>query len=179
MKRRDCDEEYIEGSTRTFGKMIKEHLKAHSLICGHHSTTGHTTTLDNFNIVGREGQYFARPIKGSIFIRVKNPTLKRNIVKYKPPHMWNRVLFSLSPPVSRLGNIQRLGAFMTTSQCPAFLNTPVSFIHTLQEVRTAAFFSTTTCVKNATQSWITLRLISPHVTSLKFCVQINDAEKPA
>ena len=51
---------YIGESSRTFGKSFKEHLKAPSPI---HSTTDHTTTLDNFNLVGREGQDFSMPIK--------------------------------------------------------------------------------------------------------------------
>ena len=41
-------------SAITFGERFKEHLKAPPPIYGYHNTTGHTTTLDNFHIVGRE-----------------------------------------------------------------------------------------------------------------------------
>ena len=36
----------------------------------------------------------ARTIKGSIYIRVNNPTLNRNVSKYNIHHIWDRVLFS-------------------------------------------------------------------------------------
>ena len=51
-----CDEEYIGETARTFGERFKEHLKAPSPIYDHSNITGHSTTLDNFSIVGREKQ---------------------------------------------------------------------------------------------------------------------------
>ena len=36
----------------------------------------------------------ARNIKESIFIRVNNPTLNRNIGKFNLPHIWDRVLLN-------------------------------------------------------------------------------------
>ena len=54
--RLECDEEYIGETARTFGERFKEHLKAPSPIHDHSNTTGHSTTLDNFSIVGREEQ---------------------------------------------------------------------------------------------------------------------------
>ena len=51
----ECDEEYIWESSRTFRQRFKEHLKLPSAIYDHFSTTGHTTTLENFSRVGREG----------------------------------------------------------------------------------------------------------------------------
>ena len=68
----ECDDAYIEGSARTFGERFKKHLTAPSSTYSHQATIGHPTTLDNFSIVGREGQGFARTIKESIFIRVTN-----------------------------------------------------------------------------------------------------------
>ena len=40
----------------------------------------------------REGHSLARNIIESIFIRVNNPTLNRNIGKFNLPHIWDRVL---------------------------------------------------------------------------------------
>ena len=56
--RLDCNEVYIGESSRTLSERFKkEHLKVHSPIYGHHSSTGHTTTLDNCKIVDREGHF--------------------------------------------------------------------------------------------------------------------------
>ena len=48
----ECDEEYIGGSSRTFGERFKEHQKAPSPIFDHYNTTGHKISLENFDIVG-------------------------------------------------------------------------------------------------------------------------------
>ena len=84
----DCNEECIGESGRTFGERYKEHLKAPSPIFLHQSNSGHVTTLDNFKIIGREDNSLARTIKESMYIRVNNPTLNRNIGKYNLPHIW-------------------------------------------------------------------------------------------
>ena len=52
--RLECDEEYIGETARAFGDRFKEHLKAPSPIYDHSNTTGHTTNINNFSIVGRE-----------------------------------------------------------------------------------------------------------------------------
>ena len=92
--RLECDEEYIGETARTFGERFKEHLKAHSPIHDHSNTTGHTTTLENLSIVGREEQNLSRLIKESMFIRVNNPSLNRNISKYHLPHIWDDILIN-------------------------------------------------------------------------------------
>ena len=46
------------------------------------SRTGHITSVEDFNIGRREGNNFARTIKESIYMRVNNPILNRNIGKY-------------------------------------------------------------------------------------------------
>ena len=86
--------EYIE--ERTFEERYKEHLKAPSPINGHQSTTGHQTTMENFSILGRKGHGFARMIKESIYTRVNNPTLNKNIGKYNLPHIWDGVTVNTS-----------------------------------------------------------------------------------
>ena len=91
----DCDEEYIGESGRTFAERYKEHLKAPSPIFLHQNSTGHTTTLNNFKIIAREDNSLARTIRESIYIRVNNPTLNRNIGKYNLPHIWDKILFSI------------------------------------------------------------------------------------
>ena len=86
----DCDEEYIRESARTFGKRFKEHFKA-----PHQNSSGHKTSMENFQILGREENSMARTIKEAMYIRVNNPTLNRNIGKYNLPHIWDRVLFTI------------------------------------------------------------------------------------
>ena len=90
--RLECDEEYIGETSRTFGERFREHLKAPSPIHDHSNTSGHTTTLDNFKVVGREEQNLSRLIKESMYIRVNGPSLNKNIGKYHLPHIWDEVL---------------------------------------------------------------------------------------
>ena len=90
----ECDEEYIGETARTFGERFNEHLKAPSTIYDPSNITGHTTNLNNFSIVGREEQNLSRLIKESMFIRVNNPSLNKNIGKYHLPHIWDEVLIN-------------------------------------------------------------------------------------
>ena len=92
--RLECDEEYIGETARTFGERYKEHLKAPSPIYDHYNISGHNITLNNFSIVGREEQNLSRLIKESVFIRVNNPSLNKNIGKYHLPHIWDEVLIN-------------------------------------------------------------------------------------
>ena len=92
--RLECDEEYIGETARTFGERLKEHLKAPSPIYDHSNITGHTADINNFSIVGREEQNLSRLIKESMFIRVNNPSLNKNIGKYHLPHVWDEVLIN-------------------------------------------------------------------------------------
>ena len=92
----DCDEEYIEESSRVFGERFRKHQKAPSPIFDHFNTTSHNITIDNFSIVGREDQNLNRAIKEALFIMVNNPSLNRNIGKFHLPHIWDEVLFNTS-----------------------------------------------------------------------------------
>ena len=92
--RLECDEEYIGETARTFGERLKEHLKAPSPIYDHRNTTGHNANINNFSKVGREEQNLSRLIKESMFIRVNNPSLNKNIGKYHLPHVWDEVLIN-------------------------------------------------------------------------------------
>ena len=89
-----CDKEYIGETSWTLGARYKEHLKEPSPIHVHNIQTGHNTTPENFNIIGREEHGLATTVKESIYIRVNNPTLDRNICKYNLHHIWDRVLLS-------------------------------------------------------------------------------------
>ena len=63
-----CDDEYIKETSRTFGEQFKEHLKDPSPINHHSNDTGHPTSQNNFQIIGREGHGLARNIKESILL---------------------------------------------------------------------------------------------------------------
>ena len=92
----ECDEEYIGESSRTFGERFKEHQKAPSPIFDHYNITGHSISIENFNIVGREDQNFMRAIKEALYIRVSNQSLNRNIGRYYLPYIWDEVLLNIS-----------------------------------------------------------------------------------
>ena len=75
----NCGKEYIGESSRSFGKRLREYMKAPSPIIDHQSNSHHITSIENFEIIGREGNNMTRDIKEAIYIRVNNPTLNRNI----------------------------------------------------------------------------------------------------
>ena len=95
-----CNEEYIGETSRTLGERYKEHLKEPSPIHACSTQTGHNTTPDNLNIIGREDHGLAWTIKESIYISVNNLTLNRNIGKNNLNHIWDRVL--LNTPTLKL-----------------------------------------------------------------------------
>ena len=66
--RTECDDEYTGESARTFEKRYREHLKAPSPIFEHNNATGHTASVENFKIIGRERHGMARTIKEAIYI---------------------------------------------------------------------------------------------------------------
>ena len=76
-----------------YHSFCREHLKEPSPSHAHSIQTGHNANEDNFNILGREDQGLTRLIK-SIYIRVNNPTLNRDIGKFSLSHIWDRVLFN-------------------------------------------------------------------------------------
>ena len=84
-----CDNEYIGETSRTSGERFKEHLKEPFPIHHHSINTCHPTTQHHFQIIGREGHDTVKPIKESIYIRVNNPTLNRNIGKYNLHNIWD------------------------------------------------------------------------------------------
>ena len=85
--RLECDEEYVEESSRTFGERFKEHLTAPSPICNHSNTTSHAKIVEKSSIVGSEGQNITEIIKVSTCIRVNNPSFTNNIGKYHQPYV--------------------------------------------------------------------------------------------
>ena len=71
-----CNEEYIEETSRTLGERCKEHLKHPSPIYMHIQQTGHNSTDNSFNIIGREDQGQARDHQGSCLHKSKQYNLK-------------------------------------------------------------------------------------------------------
>ena len=63
---------------------------------GNINITGHNVTIDNFSIVGREDQNLMRTLKEALYIRVKYPSLNKNIGKYHLRHIRNGILFNTS-----------------------------------------------------------------------------------
>ena len=61
-----CNDEYIGETSRTFGERYKEHLKEPSPIHQCSNLTGHPTSHNNFQLIGREGHNLARNIKESM-----------------------------------------------------------------------------------------------------------------
>ena len=103
-----CDDEYIGETSGNFSERFKEHPKDLSPIHHHRNHTGHPTSQNNFQIIGREGHGLARNIKESVFIRVNNPTLNRNIGKFNLPHMWDRVWLN-TPGLNLKRHAQAIG----------------------------------------------------------------------
>ena len=83
----DCGEGYTSETSRT----LEERYKNHLLIQANSQSTGCQLSQDNFNIIDREVQDLARLIKESIYIRVNNPTLNRNIGTFQLNHNWDRI----------------------------------------------------------------------------------------
>ena len=133
-------DEYIGETSRTFGERFKEHLKESSPIQYHSNNTGHPTTQHNFQIIGREGHGLAINIKESIFIRVNNPTLNRNIGKFNLLHIWDRVLLN-TPDLTLKRHAQAVGhANFNQPNTPTQLNQPNLPTHLGQPNSTIQFF---------------------------------------
>ena len=87
-----CDEECIGETSSTLGERYREHLKEPSPIHVHSLQSGHNSTPDNFNILGREDQGLTRTIKEAIYIRLTIPLLTGILVSSILIHIWDRVL---------------------------------------------------------------------------------------
>ena len=78
-----CEEKYIRESARTSGERLRN------------ISVGYLTKLNNFSIVGRGSHIITRTIKEAMYIRINDPSLNRNIVKYQLPHIWDEVLCNI------------------------------------------------------------------------------------
>ena len=100
-----------------------------STIHHHSNNTDHPTTQHDFQIIGRKGHGLARNIKESIFIRVNNPTLNRNIGKFNLSHIWDRVLLKI-PGLTLKRHAQAVGhANSNQPNTPTQLNQPNLLTH--------------------------------------------------
>ena len=67
----------------------------------------------------------ARDIEESIFIRVNNPTLNRNIGKFNIPHIWERVLLN-TPGLNFKGHMQAVGHVNSNNSNTSYQIIPTS-----------------------------------------------------
>ena len=135
------DNAYIGESSRVFGERFNKHLKEPSLIHHHSNNTDQPTTQCNLQIIGMEGHGLARNINESIFIRVSNPTLHRNIGKFNLPHMWDRVLLN-APGLTSKRHYQAVGhANSNQHNTPTQLNQPNLPTHLGQPNSPIQFFT--------------------------------------
>ena len=88
----NCTEQYIEESGRTLGERYQEHLGASSPIHLHTSTTGHPVSPECFTIVDREAQRLTMNIKETMYMKVNDPSLNRNLEKFQLQQVWDQVL---------------------------------------------------------------------------------------
>ena len=95
-KNLDCDDSYIGEAGRVMKDRLKEHQRAPSPIHHHHLDTGHSLPRgEDIDIVSRESDNQSRLIKESMYIRVNQPTLNRNIGKYQLSHLWDSILLNV------------------------------------------------------------------------------------
>ena len=77
--------------------------------------------IGGVRIVGNDipnGCFLAtRNIKESIFIRVNNPTLNRNIGKFNLPHIWDRVLLN-TPGLNLKRHVHAVGHVNSNNSKP-------------------------------------------------------------
>ena len=90
-----CSDSYVGETGRMFQDRLKDHRRAPSPVHLHSTNTGHPPpSLDNIDILAREAHSKKRLIKESMYIRVNNPVLNRNIGKYELPHIYDKLLKS-------------------------------------------------------------------------------------
>ena len=70
-----CDKEYIRNTSRTFGERFKEYLKEPSPKHNYSNNTGHTTTQENFQIIGRGTMALPELLKNQYILEVTTPHL--------------------------------------------------------------------------------------------------------
>ena len=88
-----CSENYIGESGRVFRDRFRDHLREPSPVHFHRQATGHPPpTESDVDILATESNCSKRLYKESMFIRVNNPALNRNIGKYQLPHIYDSVL---------------------------------------------------------------------------------------
>ena len=66
--------EYIGKTSRTLRERHNKHLRDPSPFHVHSTQTGHSTSPEIFNIIGREDHGLTRTIKESMYVRINNPT---------------------------------------------------------------------------------------------------------
>ena len=122
---------------------FREHLKDPSPTYDH--ITGHSTTIENFSIVGREDQNFIRAIKEAIYERVNNPSLNRNRQIPSASHMGCgsvkhlRTQIEINPPKwsFHLPHGYNICQYSTTGKKTSASNTIFYMIATYRQITSA------------------------------------------
>ena len=95
----------VHGETSgTFGERYKEHLKEPSPIHAHSTQRGYSTTMEDFNIIGRDTWPSQNYQEINIHKDQQSHT-NRNVGKYNLHHIWDRVL--LNTPNLKINNDNR------------------------------------------------------------------------
>ena len=106
----ECDEKYTGESRRTFGELLKEHLRTPSPVYHNANTTIHHTRVDSFSVVD---MVVHKNHQGGHVHQGQYPSLKGNISKFSSPIYGMR---SCSIPLTSISNSP-----FHNSSCPVCL----------------------------------------------------------
>ena len=92
----DCDAKYIGETGRTLEERYKDHTSsAQSALYQHSQNTGHALPDildDEVQIIDSEDNVFKRRIVESLYIKINDPNLNRNVGKMDVPDIYDKVL---------------------------------------------------------------------------------------
>lgn len=102
IKCNDCDNTYVGETARSLGTRMKEHQSRsvnNSAVKEHCHNAGHSFTMENVKILGKESHDIKRKVKEAIQIKRKKPSLNRDGGLELPPvyhHLFSRELPNLA-----------------------------------------------------------------------------------
>ena len=90
----NCIAEYIGETNRSLKERVSDHRnQTTSAIRNHHISIKHPKAeLKDFTIIDRESNTLHCPAKEVLHIRIKDPSLNRNIGKVRIPSVFNKLL---------------------------------------------------------------------------------------
>ncbi len=78
---------------RSVEERYSDHLKGQSAIHSHLNESQHTSPgVENVKVLCKESNQIKRKIKETLYIKVNDPELNRNIGKYTIPDLYNKIL---------------------------------------------------------------------------------------